>query len=351
MKTILLIEDNLEMRENTAEILELAGYTVHTAENGKVGVRMAQEHDVDLIICDVMMPELDGYGVIHMLSRNSRTASIPFIFLTAKAEKADFRKGMNLGADDYLTKPFEELELLDAIELRLKKNSQPKQPVEATQAGVSAFLNESAAKAALEELKGDRETRIYQEKDLLFKESSHPRYLFFIISGKVKTYMTHEYGKEYITSLYKAGDFLGFVSILEDKPYIESAMAMEDTEVMLIPTEDFLKLVYNDRNVSHQFIKLLSQNVIEKENQLLHLAYDSVRKRVANALLYLQDRFHSDNEQFSMPISRENLASIVGTSKECVIRVLSSFKSDGLVNTDKSEITILAPEQLQKIIG
>ena len=351
MKKILIIEDNQEVRENLEEILELYGYETIGALNGKIGVEQALVHQPDLILCDVMMPELDGYGVIHMLSRNTKTASIPFIFLTAKAEKTDFRKGMNLGADDYLTKPFEELELLNAIELRLKKNAGKTKVIERSPEGVSTFLNEVAAKSALEELKGDREIRRYQSKDLLFSEGSHPRHLFFIISGKIKTFMTHEYGKEYITELYKAGDFLGFVPILEDKVYVESAMAMEDTEVMLIPSEDFIKLVYNDRNISHQFIKLLSKNIGERENQLLHLAYDSVRKRVANALLYLQDRFQAEDEQFSMPISRENLASIVGTSKECVIRVLSSFKSEGLVNTDKSEITILAPEKLNRIIG
>lgn len=121
MKTILFIEDNFEMRENTTEILELAGYKVESAENGKVGVDLALKHLPDLIICDVMMPELDGYGVLHILSKNSKTAGIPFIFLTAKSEKEDFRKGMNLGADDYITKPFDDVELMDAIETRFKK--------------------------------------------------------------------------------------------------------------------------------------------------------------------------------------------------------------------------------------
>src|ERR1035437_7618106 len=121
MKTILLIEDNFEVRENTAEILELEHYTVLTAVNGIQGVRLAISEKPDLIICDIMMPELDGYGVLHMLSKNIDTASIPFIFLTAKAEKADHRKGMTMGADDYLTKPFDDMELLSAVEIRLKK--------------------------------------------------------------------------------------------------------------------------------------------------------------------------------------------------------------------------------------
>ena len=122
MKKILLIEDNNDVRENTSEILELENYEVTTAENGKIGVDKALNNIPDLIICDIMMPVLDGYGVFKSLSNNPKTASIPFIFLTAKSEKADMRKGMNLGADDYLTKPFEEDELLEAIECRIKKN-------------------------------------------------------------------------------------------------------------------------------------------------------------------------------------------------------------------------------------
>src|SRR5690606_34936944 len=103
MKKILLIEDNQNVRETTADILTLAGYEVITAESGKAGVQEALSALPDLIICDIMMPGLDGYGVLHILSKRAETAGIPFIFLTAKSEKADVRKGMNLGADDYLT--------------------------------------------------------------------------------------------------------------------------------------------------------------------------------------------------------------------------------------------------------
>src|SRR5690349_18036560 len=103
MKKILLIEDNKEMRENTSEILELANYKVVTAPNGKIGVELAGKEIPDIILCDIMMPELDGYGVLYMLSKKPETASIPFIFLTAKTEKTDIRKGMSMGADDYLT--------------------------------------------------------------------------------------------------------------------------------------------------------------------------------------------------------------------------------------------------------
>ena len=121
MLRILVIEDNDEIRENTVEILELANYKVDSAHNGKIGVAKALENTPDLIICDVMMPVLDGYGVLHLIQKNKDLKPIPFIFLTAKAERGDFRKGMEMGADDYITKPFSDIELLTAIERRINK--------------------------------------------------------------------------------------------------------------------------------------------------------------------------------------------------------------------------------------
>ena len=113
MKKIVVVEDNLEVRENLAEILSLSGYEVHEAENGKIGVKVIMETKPDLILCDVMMPELDGFGVLKVLNHNPELMHIPFMFLTAKAEKTDFRKGMGLGADDYITKPYDDVELLE----------------------------------------------------------------------------------------------------------------------------------------------------------------------------------------------------------------------------------------------
>ncbi|HNB82245.1 MAG TPA: response regulator, partial [Chitinophagaceae bacterium] len=107
MYHILLIEDNEDVRENTAEILEMAGYKVSTAADGKQGIASVQKDKPDLIVCDIMMPVLDGYGVLHMLGKNPATQSIPFIFLSARAERSDMRKGMDMGADDYITKPFD----------------------------------------------------------------------------------------------------------------------------------------------------------------------------------------------------------------------------------------------------
>ncbi|WP_414579545.1 response regulator [Anabaena sp. CCY 9402-a] len=123
MPKVLVIEDDINVRQNILELLENEGFNLHEAENGQIGVQLAQAEMPDLILCDVMMPELDGYGVLKALRQNPTTAMIPLIFLTAKSDKTDFRQGMEMGADDYIVKPFTRAELLAAIACRLAKQT------------------------------------------------------------------------------------------------------------------------------------------------------------------------------------------------------------------------------------
>lgn len=349
-KTILLIEDNLEMRENTAEIIELASYKVITAENGKVGVELAKEHLPDLIICDIMMPEMDGYGVLYILSKDPKTCSIPFVFLTAKAEKSEVRKGMNLGADDYVTKPFEEMELLSVIESRIERSQLFKSGFDQNLSGISNFIDEAKGLQELSKLSENRKVRKYKKKEVVFHEGDYAVAIFFINSGRVRTYKINEDGKEYSVDLYGAGDFIGYLSIFEGEDYTETAEAMDDSEILKIPKEDFLELIFKNRDVSNRFIKMLAHNVVEKEEKLLNLAYDSVRKRLADALIVLQKKYKENNNQdFEIAISRNELASIVGTSTETVIRTLSDFKEEGLISIKGSKISILKSKQLEHL--
>src|ERR1035437_2479888 len=180
MKTILLIEDNTDVRENTAEILELANYNVLQAENGKHGVELAQQNKPDLIICDIMMPVLDGYGVIHMLNKNAETASIPFIFLTAKTERSDFRKGMEMGADDYITKPFDDIELLRAVESRIRKSEWLKQEFASSIDGLGQFMDHAKGLEELKKISGESFVRHYPKKSIIFNEYSNPSGLCYL---------------------------------------------------------------------------------------------------------------------------------------------------------------------------
>jgi len=350
MKKILLIEDNKEMRENTAEILELANYKVVTAKNGKEGVELASQELPDLIICDIMMPVLDGYGVLHLLTKNDTTASIPFIFLTAKAERSELRKGMEMGADDYLTKPFDEIELLNAVETRLRKSDLLKKDFDKTNEGLNEFINSAKTIEDLKKISSVHDIRVYKKKESIYKEDGVPRGIYFLNKGKVKTSRSHETGKDFITGLFKNGDFFGYLALMEDGTYTDSAEAMEDSEISFIPKEDFLSLIYKNAEVSKKFIKMLSDNLGEKEQQLVKLAYNSVRKRVAEALITLNNRYKTDHEtHFSMKISREDIANLSGTATETTIRTLSDFKSEGLIDINGRTITILTLDKLERM--
>lgn len=350
MNKILLIEDNKDMRENIAEILELANYTVYSAKNGKEGVELAQKEKPDLIICDIMMPILDGYGVLHLLSKNTVTASIPFIFLTAKAERTDLRRGMEMGADDYLTKPFDDIELLNAIESRLKKSELIKREFSKNIDGFTDFLTDIKGFEKLKKLSNDRDIKNFKKKESVYSEGNYPKHVFFIVKGKIKTHRINEQGKEFITGLYNEGDFFGYLSLLEEGKYKDSATALEEAEVCMIPKEDFFSLIYKNAEVSRKFIKMLSDNLQDKEDQLLRLAYNSVRKRVADALSTLYDRYKKENEaHFSMNISREDLANLAGTATETTIRTLSDFKDEGLVDIKGGAIMILDYNKLVKL--
>jgi CRP/FNR family cyclic AMP-dependent transcriptional regulator len=352
MKHLLLIEDNDEIRENTAEILELANYKVVTAENGKIGVEMALENKPDLIICDVMMPVLDGYGVLHLLNKNPELSGIPFIFLTAKAERSDFRKGMELGADDYITKPFTDIELLTAIESRLKKTDLLNKKYESSPSGLSQMLSDFGDRNVLKNLTQDRNINHYKKKQVIYSEGNHPSRLFYIQKGKVKTFKTNTDGKELTVGLYNEGDFIGYIALLEDAVYKDSAEAIEDTDIAIIPREEFDVLVNNNKEVAKKFIQLLAKNVSEKEEQLLGLAYNSLRKRVADALITLNNKYKKDSqEKFSIHISREDLANIAGTATESLIRTLSDFKSEKLIEIKEGNIIILDERKLNSMLN
>jgi CRP-like cAMP-binding protein/CheY-like chemotaxis protein len=342
--TILVIEDQDDVRENIVELLELSHYKVFSAPNGKAGVKMALDNLPDLVLCDIMMPEMDGYEVLYILMKNPSTSSLPFIFLTAKAEKEDFRKGMNMGADDYITKPYEEMELLRAIEKRLEKYAGLKKSSNAEEFMHAAGKYQNI-RAALE----NQKTRKFKKKDIIFREGDYASYSYLIKSGKVKTYKINTDGKEFIHDILVEGNFLGEKALIQDTDRTEFAMAMEETELALIPRQEFQELIFQNREVSGQFIRLLSQNLAERERELMDMAYNTVRKRTADTLVKLYNKYKTETGTTSFKIARSDLAGMVGTAPESVIRILSEFKQDGLIEVDSSEIVIINAEKIAAI--
>jgi DNA-binding response OmpR family regulator len=351
-KKILVIEDNEAIRENTAEILELANYEVVTAPNGKIGVERALENKPDLIVCDIMMPELDGYGVLNIVQRNPELSNTAFIFLTAKTESGDVRKGMGLGADDYITKPFSGTDLLNSVESRLRKADVMRKQLADGLEGVNELLQIAGGKEALQTFVDGRHTDRYKKKQVIYTEGNHPARLFYIQKGKVKIYVTNEDGKELVVSLFGEGDFFGYTSLLEGTTYKDNAAAIEDAEIALIPKQEFEELMYTNREVAKKFIKLLAKDVVEKEQQLLNIAYNSLRKKVADALVMLQNKYDTNNtESFTINMSRENLAALAGTATESLIRTLSDFRIEKLIDIQDGFIRILNPDKLRRMLN
>ena len=353
MRRLLVIDDHEDIRENTAEILSLAGYETFTAENGKRGVEVAIREKPDLVICDIMMPELDGYGVLHLLRKNPVTENVPFIFLTAKTERVDFRKGMEMGADDYITKPFDDIELLNAIEIRLHKYDVLRASYPSGEKGVSDLLNDLNSPGLLHMDLNKFEGEQLEKKFTLYTEGRRPKFLYYLQKGKIKAYRINEDGKEYITNFYAAGDYIGYLPILEESNYEDTAIVLEDAEVVMVPREDFVNAIYNDISITTKFVRLIAQNVQEKEERLLSLAYSTLRKRVAKALVDIHSKFNSGDSVAPgrpLDISREDIAQYIGTATESLIRTLSDFKAEKLIEIKEGKIRIADVNRLSNLL-
>lgn len=347
MIKVLIIEDNADIRENIVEILELSGYEAYEAQNGKTGIELALKHKPDIILCDIMMPEADGYEVIEALAKDPRTHATPFIFLTAKAERHDVRKGMQLGADDYLTKPFDDAELLAAIETRLKKKEAQQLFYGQTAEKLGEVISRKDGLAELKEMMLERDSRVFKKNETIHNEGDRVTGIYFIINGKVKTVKLTEDGRELITGLYKTDDYLDINIIFTEDTYTDTAVALEATELGFLPIVKLDKLLGNYPDIGAKFVKLLAGNVKEKEARLLQIAYSSVRKRIAEAVVNLIKEHSADGK--SIKISRDDLAALSGTAPETVSRTLTDFREEGLIDKTGSTLHILNFDKLNKL--
>jgi CRP-like cAMP-binding protein len=168
----------------------------------------------------------------------------------------------------------------------------------------------------------------------------------------VKIFKTSDGGKELIIQLLSEGDFFGYTTLIENAVYNEYAETLEDSQIRVIPKKEFEKLITTNQEIALKVIKLLANNITEKEQQLVALAYHSLRKRVADALLTLKKKYAiNEQEQFSISISREDLANIAGTATESLIRTLSDFKNEQLIEIKEGKITLLAEKKLQNLFN
>lgn len=349
MKKVLLIEDDAILRENTAELLELSGYHVITASNGKLGIDKAKDMLPDIIVSDIMMPVIDGYGVLETLSKDVRTKYIPFIFLSAKTERQDIRKGMDMGADDYITKPFGEDELVSAIESRIAKAAILKDERE----DENDLLKDNEEQIrTLNDLKNffDDNGSIakFNKDDIIYQEGQNSNFIYLIVSGVVKCFKLDENGKELTTALHKEDDLFGYTSFTHNIPYQETASAISDVELVGLSKSDLKEVLNKNHNVTLELIQLLTEDLSGVKNQLLEMAYSSVHKKTASTILKFADKL-GRNPEDPIKISRNDLASVAGIATETLIRAISSFKKQGLIEMEGRNIKILDIQKLKHI--
>lgn len=344
MKKILLIEDDIVLRENTTELLELSNYQVITAPDGRVGVNLAKTNLPDIIVCDIIMPNLNGYSVFEILSKDDATKYIPFIFLSAKTERQDIRKGMNLGADDYITKPFDEDELITAIESRIAKTAILREHAQTIENLVSGEIQ------TLDDLK----TFIYEngtlfkfkKNEAVYNENQNPNFVYLIIKGVIKCHKLDEQGKELITSLYKEDDLFGFTSFEQNTFYQETATAIKDSEIIGITRHALKNVLDKNHEVMFELIQLIADNLEYVKEQLLQMAYSSVNKKTAATILKFAEKLNH-NLKDPIKISRNDLASVAGISPETLIRSMSVLKKQGIIKIERRNIEVLDIQKLQ----
>ncbi|WP_029038729.1 response regulator [Salinimicrobium xinjiangense] len=343
-KTVLLIEDDLVLSENTKELLELSGYRVLSSYDGKCGLKKAFHEIPDIIVSDIMMPDLDGYDVYKGLQNNRKTCNIPFIFLSAKSNPGDVRKGMNLGADDYITKPFNEEDLILAIEKRLEKRDKllPNKKDRKKQ------YSEIQLEILKEHFRTYGEQLEAEKNEEIFLEGRNASNIYLLEFGLLKTFRLDEYGKELITGIGQKGDFSGFYSFKSSSTYPENATALERSILFRISHEEFVHMLEQNQELMLEYAELLSTHLDILRTHLLEMAYGSVLKKTASTLLEFVKKTNT-GAQHVLKISRSDMASVAGISTESFIRSLSALKNQGIIDIIGRNIKILDPKKLHNI--
>ncbi len=193
----------------------------------------------------------------------------------------------------------------------------------------------------------ERKTRQFKKDQVIYYEGDRGSGLHLVINGRIKTIKLAEDGRELMTGIYLADDYMGIIAILSDEAYSDTATALEDSLLCLIPKDQLDELLNLYPEVGRDFIKILSNDIREKEEQLLQLAYHSVRKKMANAVLRLYRQHNKENEGFK--IGREDLAAMAGMAHETVSRTLADFRDEGLIEKKGNMITVLDHHRLAKM--
>lgn len=341
---ILVIEDNEEMRENICEILELADYEVFSAEDGLKGIQLARQGLPDLIICDIMMPNLDGFGVLKIKSQDENLRDIPLIFLSAKAEKEDFRKGMNLGAEDYIMKPFEDVDLLQVIETKLSKYSRIGQKVRTKKLGSLIRFDQFRELPQVKELVAQSSTKDFGKKSILWNYDENISSYMWLEEGLIKESLDTVGFKEIIIDFVNDGNFIDN-SYLFKSTYRSRCETIEHCKIKFVSKQKLESIIIQE-NMMQALLEHSLTQYHDISKRLAVNSFGNVREKIAYHLIILHHTFRQD----AIRLSREDLSAFCGMAKETLIRTLAEFKEDNLVEADSKSITVINLKGLENIL-
>lgn len=345
--TILVIDDMQDVRENIGELLELSGYHVVQASDGYEGIRKAKQHNPDLILCDIMMPGIDGYGVAEILGRQEETNHIPLIYLTAKAEPSDFKKGLQKGAIDYITKPFESDELIESISLRIRQHQHQK-PADLGDVEWQNWIAYLQSEHPLDDHGSPLSILTLSAEQTLFEQDDQALWVYFVQEGAIRWESTDAGGRTVCHHLSRPGDFLGWAPGFHLGAYSHTAIALSPSRVVRLSAKQLQETLLSKPGMAltwGQAQLQASQLVVE---DMMGMLYGNARENVARVLLRFAE-FKGGQWTVNMP--RETLAKSIGIAYETVIRTLSQFKAEGLVTAKGRRITLCDKAQLEAVFN
>ena len=342
MNKVLVIEQDLSISSNISQLLSLSNFDVLNAFDGPSGIEMAYQSEPDIIICSRELPVIDGLGVLHLIRQQAGCSNVIFIMISPKLEWEEIRLALDNGIDDFIFRPLNCSEIMMVIKKRIKNQQSNEQE--------RKYLN-GASKSDLTSLINNKPEISLRKKQQIYREGARASHLYYVKSGTVKEYKINDDGKEFILNIYKPGDFFGYFAMLENSLHTETSETIEDTVLVEIPQHEFTKFIEENPLSMRYLINKLTQNIKQQEHKLINIAYNSLRKKVADTLIELHHKFCIHNQELYIELSRDNLAAIVGVAKESLIRTLKDFEQESLINLTHNKVKVINLKKLETMVN
>jgi len=346
---ILIVLKDSGLRSKISGILIFSKYVVELTDSGKSAIEIVKNHRVDLIICGIELYGMDGYGVVRMLNKFVDTAGIGLIMLLETGDQIALRRAMEIGADGYLSTSFDDAELLNHVEVRLKKKKLQQELFLKQHFQERSMMKSSNEMFALDEKLERLTARIFRKNQTIYYQGEHQSSLYYLVSGNVKMFISDSSGNLLITDIYGPGEYFGLQDFALGSHTFHTSKAISDAEIIAIPLKDINEHIAEYPDVLRVFVKKLAKSVRDMEEQALALAHASVRERVAAAIVRLAKKGENSSGKIRVRLPRTDLANVIGIASETLSRILSDFAREGLIEKEANDILLRSIEKLRKV--